>query len=197
MVLPVTFGLPFAPPEMVERLLEQKVPEPVQVSEPTPEYPTAQWYQPPVPEPYTPIMAPFAPTVEGRAAMEEYQAQLPPIEEIPPGLKAAIGAVGLEDWTVEEIEAYPLTPEGLIHPESPLFIVVTAPGEKIKELVETHTYVELREIGAAMPPMGPALPGIGEIKIEMPDILGGLKDVGKYALVAGAVILAAILFMRK
>jgi len=37
-----------------------------------------------------------------------------------------------------------------------------------------------------------------EISIpEMPDILGGLKDVGKYALIAGAVILAAVLFMRK
>jgi len=120
-----------------------------------------------------------------------------PIDEIPPGLKAAIGAVGLEDWSVEDIEAYPLTPEGLIHPESPLFAVITAPGEKIRELVETHTYVELREIGAYLPAMGPALPGIGEIKIEMPDILGGLKNIGTYGLMAGALILGYLLLTRK
>jgi len=170
---PVLFGLPFAPPEMQEILLEQRETGVVQ----------------------EPIIAPFEPTVEGRAAMEVHQAQPPPEptgipEYVQTGL---LDPVGLTDVTKEEMDVWPLTPEGLIDPRSPLYTLITAPGEKITELVKETTYIEL----GAMPSPGIALPGIGEIKIEMPDILGGLKDVGKYALIAGGLIIAAVLFMRK
>ena len=115
--------------------------------------------------------------------------------------KGLLTPVGLTGWTVEQMEAYPLTPEGMIHPESPLFQFITAPGEKITELVKETTYVELGK----MPSPGVALPGIGEIKmpdIKMPDIFAGMKDIGKYALygigaIAGVILLSSFLKGRK
>lgn len=106
------------------------------------------------------------------------------------------------EWTLEEKEAYPLTPEGLLHPEAPIYSLVTAPGAKITELVKTTPVAEIEAMvgrGEFLTP-GIAFPGIGEIKmpeIKFPDILGGLEDVGKYAIIAGAVLLGAFLLTRK
>jgi len=171
--------------EAREAALIAAIPEPILMTEgEVPEGMAPQWYQPPAPE-SVPIST---------AVRRIIEVDVPPPTGIPEYVQTGLlDPVGLTDVTKEEMDAWPLTPEGLIDPRSPLYTLITAPGEKITELVKETTYVEL----GAMPGPGIALPGIGEIKIEMPDILGGLKDVGKYALIAGAVILAAVLFMRK